>query len=488
MTHTASVAETGRLFKSSLWSVFSRWFVKLIGLVSTIFIIRLLMPEDYGIVMKAILVFGPLAMVSNIGFFESIIRIKNPTKEHYDTIFTANVILSFVLAIILYLTSPIFAYIFKEELLKVLLSILAIKILLTGFINPRIQDFLKDFEYSNDFKFLVYSKIINATVTLICCFYFRNYYGLIMGQTIGIIGTIIVSYCMINYKPAFSLKYIKDCADFSFPNMRAGVGDYVLMNMDRLLLSRFINNNILGFYNIAYELAEQFTTEVIYPLARGFFPIFADLEHDKEKLKATYLEGISFLMPVCLAIGLGLSFVAHPLIVTYAGEKWELSSDILKILAISSASQAFCLVNSSVLGATGKIKLRAKLTNSNVIVSIILILPFAIQGDIINVLLIKALISIIFVFINLLIITKSLEIKISDVVSRCLRPIMASICMIFLLKNIDITNPYLELFVMVTSGSVLFITVQFGMWIISGMPETIEYSVLKKLGVIRSHD
>jgi PST family polysaccharide transporter len=361
MTHqnVTQSQEPNRLFQGGLWSVISRWVVKFLGLISTLFIVRLLFPQDFGIVMKATLVFGPLAVLASVGFGQSLTLIKKPTKYHYDTAFTANIILVTGIAIFLNLISPLAAWVLKEDILKILLPILSIKIFLLGFINPRLQDLLREFQYVKDFQYLVYSKIVHIICVVICCFYFRNYYGLIVGQVFGELGAVVISYCIIRYKPSFSLKYIKDYIDFSVPNMRAGVGDYILMNIDRLLLSRFISNHILGFYNLAYELAEQFTTEVIYPLARAFFPVFADLEHDTEKLKSTYLSGISFLVPLCLGVGIGLSLIANPLILVYAGAKWLLTADLLSILAISAAAQSFCLVNASVLGATGRIKIRA---------------------------------------------------------------------------------------------------------------------------------
>jgi PST family polysaccharide transporter len=437
------------------------------------------MPQDFGIVLKGMLVFGPLAIFSNIGFSEFLIRIKDPNKKHYDTVLTANIILSIGVALALNIIAPIMALVLHEDTLRTILPILSLKVIIYGFINPRIQDLLKEFQYAKDFQYLVYSKLIHIVSVVSCCFYFRNYYGLIVGQTLGELGLVFCSYYIIHYKPAFSLKYIKDCIDFSLPNMRAGVGDYILMNIDRLLLLRFLTNKILGFYSLAYELAEQFITEIIYPLARAFFPVFADLENDSERLKKTYLQGISFLIPLCLGVGIGLSFVAKKLIFIYAGAKWEYTGDLLQLLALSSASQAFCLVNASVLGATGRIKIRAKLTMSNAIISAISMLPFAIQGDIIDVILVKVAVSFCFVFINLYVVFKSLNIPLNQIFSLSIRPTIASFGMVCVLLNISISNHYLELFSMIVIGCISYIALLFILWFLSGKPQSIEYSVLK---------
>jgi O-antigen/teichoic acid export membrane protein len=286
---------------------------------------------------------------------------------------------------------------------------------------------------------------------------------------------------MIHYKPAFSFKYIKEFCDFSFPNMRAGVGEYILMNLDRLLLVRYLSNTMLGFYNLAYELAEQFTTEVIYPLARGFFPVFSALENNKEKLKQTYLSSVSFLIPLCLAVGIGLSAIAEPLILIYAGDKWLQTIDLLNILALSAAAQAFCLVNATVLGATGRMKHRARLTTTNAIISTIIMLPFAINGDIMSVLMAKLGVTLGFVFINLWVVCQQLDITPKEIMSHFTRPIIAAIVMIITLNWINIHNPYWAFIVILMCGFISFIATQFTLWFLSGKPKTIEHTILQKV-------
>jgi lipopolysaccharide exporter len=476
--------EPNRLFQSGAWSITTRWFIKFLGLISTIFVVRLLIPQDFGIVMKATIIMGPFITCVGIGFSEAVLRIKAPTQKHYDSAFTANVILASIFALVLNIISPFASWLLKEPLLLFLLPILSIKILIFGLINPRIQDLLREFKYLDDFKYLVYSKIANVICIFFCCLYYKNYYGLIVGQTIGTFGTLILSYCIIHYRPRFSVQHIKEFIDFSVPNMSAGVGDYILMNMDRLLLSRFISNRILGFYNLAYELAEQFTTEVIYPLARAFFPVFAEQEHHKEKLKSTYLGAISFLIPLCLGIAIGLSLIAKPLILVYAGEKWLFTAQLLHFLAIAATSQAFCLVSASVLGATGYIKMRARLTNANAVISAIGIVPFAIHGDIFDVILVKTIVSVAFVGINLYVVCKVLKIHFSEIISIITRPIIACVGMVFVLLTIHMDNQYLELFSMVFIGLISYTVIQFGLWILIGKPKTIEHTILQKLKCI----
>jgi|GEM_PF-4304651 len=457
-----------RLLKGGLWAVAGRWSVKFLGLFSTLFVVRLLMPQDFGIIMKLTLVIAPASILVSIGFSETIIVTKNLTKKHYDTAFTLNIIVAACAAFLLNITAPMMALLFNEPLLKTLIPIFSIKILLLGLVNPKRLDFQRNFEYVKDFKFSVYHKLIHILSIVGCCFYFRNYYGLVYGQIGGAFAMVCVSYLMIGYRPSLSLKHSKAFIDFSVPNLSAGVGEYILMNLDRFLLVRFLNNTILGFYNLAYELAEQFTTEIIYPLAKGFFPAFSEIAQDNKQLKNSYLNCISFLIPLCLGVGVGLSMVAEPLIALYAGTKWMPSATLLNLLALSAAAQAFSLVSATILGATGKIKTRAMLVSSQAIISAIAMLPFVFEKNIQAVLIVKCIVSIIFVFINIASVCRYLSINLLDIAQHFIRPFFSAFIIYITLSYIDINHIILDLIAMVLMGVLSFVITHFSLWIIMG--------------------
>src|SRR5262245_40179117 len=80
------------------WMVAMRWAVRGIGLISTMILARLLTPQDFGLVAKAMLVIGMLEIMAETGQRLAIIRHNQPTRAHYDTAWTIGIIVNGTLA------------------------------------------------------------------------------------------------------------------------------------------------------------------------------------------------------------------------------------------------------------------------------------------------------------------------------------------------------------------------------------------------------
>src|ERR1044071_5208192 len=119
--------------KGSAWTVGVRWSARALGFVSTLFLARLLMPEDFGIVTIAMIVVGTVEIFNQTGQHLAIIRHPNPTREHYDSAWTIFIILSTVLGALVYLAAPVATLYFNEPRAIPVIQILALKTFITGF-------------------------------------------------------------------------------------------------------------------------------------------------------------------------------------------------------------------------------------------------------------------------------------------------------------------------------------------------------------------
>src|SRR6185295_10500620 len=97
----------GQMFRGSMWIIAVRWSDRLLGLVSTLILARLLSPADYGIVAIAGMIVGIVEVFSYTGQNSAIIRHPNPTREHYDSAWTVSLILGLGLGLIIWVLAPL---------------------------------------------------------------------------------------------------------------------------------------------------------------------------------------------------------------------------------------------------------------------------------------------------------------------------------------------------------------------------------------------
>ena len=71
-----------RMARGAVWMFAARWVDKLLGLVSTLVLARLLAPGDFGIVAISTAVIVLLEAVTNFSFDTALMQHRSPTREH----------------------------------------------------------------------------------------------------------------------------------------------------------------------------------------------------------------------------------------------------------------------------------------------------------------------------------------------------------------------------------------------------------------------
>src|SRR6476620_2988740 len=94
------------LVRGTLWMVASRWAIRMLGLISTLLLVRLLAPEDFGLVAMIMLAYGLLETISYAGVDLALLRETTVTRDHYDTAWTVQILQGCFIAALLVLAAP----------------------------------------------------------------------------------------------------------------------------------------------------------------------------------------------------------------------------------------------------------------------------------------------------------------------------------------------------------------------------------------------
>src|SRR6185503_346011 len=162
----AEIRADGRAMAiGSSWMVAMRWAVRGIGLISTMILARLLTPQDFGLVAKAMLVIGMLEIMAETGQRLAIIRHSQPTRGHYDTAWTIGLIVNGTLALAMFAAAPLAELVFHEPGAVPVVRILALRTLLNGLENIGTIDFRRNMQFGKDFQYNIITKLLSFAVT-----------------------------------------------------------------------------------------------------------------------------------------------------------------------------------------------------------------------------------------------------------------------------------------------------------------------------------
>jgi lipopolysaccharide exporter len=319
--------------KGALWMILARLGDRGLGLISTIILVRLLAPADFGLVAMATSVIAICELFGQVGLDVALIQNQGAARRHYDTAWTFSVILSAVTASVLLLVAVPAAQFYGEpRLLPIILS-LAVGSLISGFENIGIVAFRKDLRFNREFFFFFGKKLAGFVITVPLAVIFRSYWALIAGIIAGRLAGVCLSYCMQEYRPKWSLEARKELFHFSKWMV---ISNFVTVLNSRgadFIVGKVAGAHALGLFNVSYEMSNLPTSELIAPINRAVFPGYARKSADATALQQGYLNVISIIAAFGIPAAFGISATSKWLVPLLLGDQWVEGIPIVSILA-----------------------------------------------------------------------------------------------------------------------------------------------------------
>ncbi|MFK8015357.1 MAG: oligosaccharide flippase family protein, partial [Gammaproteobacteria bacterium] len=253
----------------AIWMVLMRLSIRFIGLISTLILLRLLSPGDFGLVAIVMAVVATIDLIRSFGFEIALIQDQDAGRDEYDTVWTMEVLMATLMGVIMALIAVPAARFYDEPRLTVLFLIIGAANFVHGFANVGIVDFRKQLMFAKEFRYNVAVKVIGFVTTISCAFVMRSYWALIIGTVVTKVAMLVLSYTMHEYRPRFSLKSLSKLFRFSKWIFLNNVGIVARMRGPDFMIGKFSGTTGLGVYAVAYEISNLATTELIAPINRA---------------------------------------------------------------------------------------------------------------------------------------------------------------------------------------------------------------------------
>ena len=491
MTDKQKKNQNQKFLDGALWMIAMRWLMRIIGLISTIILARLLTPADFGIVALALIVVGLLEILSWTAVDLALIREQDPTREHYDTAWTIQIIQGIVIAYALIYLAPYASIYFDEPLINNVIQLLALRTLITSFQNIAIVDFRKNLNFAADFRFNIYKKIFSFFIVVSLAFTLKSYWALVLGMLASALIEVIISYLMHSFRPKISLALTSEIWSFSQWILFSRIGYFLNQKTDQFIIGGESNTEAMGFYHMSTELATMPASEVVMPMRRAFFPNFSKVAHLPEEYKNSILKVIGIISILIFPVGVGVSAISEDFVLLVLGDQWRESIPVIQTLAFFSIASALSSSMELLLLVSG----RGDLSTIESWLQLVVLFPAvwyaAHYVGIYEVALVRTIVASTFVFLMMFFLTRATPVKFISLLGLIWRPALASIIMFFVVKVCHIydINIVIRLIMDITIGVISFFCSLLFLWLISGRVHGIERDLfLKILTLFRFHN
>lgn len=334
----------------------AQFLQRILGIVSMLFLARILTPNDFGIVSIATVVVFFVDSLSHLGAKQYVAQAQECDDDVVNTAWTLNFIFKAVAWLIFVLSvNWLTDFLDKREISNALYAISFI-LLLSSFINPGLWVLGRELDYRPQFILSTVSKFISVPVVLVLAYITESYWSMVTGTLLGYLITAVCSYFVCNYKPKLSLVNTRQQFAFSKWMLLRGWFGYARAEADSLVIAKFFNLDMVGVYGLFKNLAMMPLTIIVTPLTEPLLSSFS--KSNRESGVLAYQLNTSLLvalMVVCPIAGMMVSF-HQDMVLLLLGEKWQQHSLIFALLAPVIISLTLMSVISQLVLSKGKVK------------------------------------------------------------------------------------------------------------------------------------
>lgn len=462
----------------------SRWVMRLVGLISTVVLARLLVPEDFGVVAMAMIVVGLLESLSYAGVDLALIRQKETSRDYYDTAWTVQILQGLFVASVLVAISPLVAHYFGEPRVWAILQFCALVAVISGFQNIGVVAFRKELDFAKEFRFTLYGKLINLVFTITAAVLLKSYWALVAGMLAGVIVNVFISYRMHPYRPRLSLSRVSALWSFSQWLMISQIGGFLNQKTDAIVVGGIQGTHGIGNYHVANDLSTMPTSEFVMPMRRAMFPVLSSIKDDPVAFEAACRTSFAAVATVCLALSFGLAGVADEAIRLILGEKWGDAVPLVRWLALYGGFTSLVLILEMPLWVRGHTRLSAVRTW----VELALLVPLAwwattaygLEGAAI----VRTGVSVAAVLLMTYLVDRAQCIRAKTLALAVWRPFVAAAAMLSGLLAMGTVPQWpvaIVLLLKVVGGGAVFVAILMGLWLLAGRPQGFESDALGKV-------
>ena len=474
--------------RGAAWMVLFKMVDRVVGIVSTVVLARLLVPADFGLVAMAMSVIALLELASAFGFDVALIQRPSPTRADFDTAWTLNLTIAVgVAALTALLTLPTAEFYGDPRLVPVML-VLAAGWLIAGFENIGIVEFRRRMDFRSEFVFMASKRLIAFGIGLAAAIMMRSYWALVIGMISGRAAGVVLSYVMHSFRPRLSLQSAKELVRFSSGILAVNVLAAGLARVPHFFVGRLYGPQALGAYTIGSEFAYMPSNELIAPINRAVFPGYARLTDDTAKLHDAFLGVVAMIVLAVLPASVGIAVIAEPLVRVLLGAQWLATVPVIQVLALAGAIAAITSNNSSALMALGRTWLLPAILACRLAAMIAMMFLLAPRFGMIGVAYAEVAAYALSVMVGYPVLFRAMKISVGQYLAGFWRPTFASIVMGFcVLKTIEVvgtgagslqTVP--QLLSGVAVGVLVYALVVGVLWLASGRPQGAETFVLSR--------
>jgi O-antigen/teichoic acid export membrane protein len=358
MPITETPQDFGSRVKSAvIWRSGTQIVSQMLSWGTTLAVIHILNPADYGLFAMTTVVLAFLTFLSGYGFVSALIQTETVDQNRVRQAFGLLILLNGSLALFqLLVAAPLAATYYREPMVAELLRWQSLIYLSTPFIALPEALMTRELEFRKLAIVNLSTAIFGAVVSLTMALLDYGVWTLVV-TPIGMFwlrAILLVVLTRFRIIPNFDLRGSGDIWAFGL-TLLAGHGFWIIQSQsDIFIAGRHFDKHQLGLYSTALYVTQLFASKFVPPLNEVAFPAYSRLQNDRPAMLAGFLKAVRLIMLIACPVYVGMALAASPFVEFVMGAKWTEATPILQILALAMPALTLHILFGPAFNAIGK--------------------------------------------------------------------------------------------------------------------------------------
>jgi O-antigen/teichoic acid export membrane protein len=354
MTGGSLASRAERALKWSALTTVARFGLQLGAQVA---LARMLGPENFGVYGIGLTILTFAAFLAGGSFSWNLMLMPQVTSDDIRFSFTWQMLAGLLCAAAMFAAAPAIAIFFSNPQVEGMVQLLSLASLLMAASSPATCLLQRDL----NFRMLGLIQLASYAVGYLCvgvpmALYGYGAYALGTACVVQAAVTLVAAYAARPHpvRPLFSHAGGSEALGTGRTVFVTNVVNWLLGNIDRVLIGRVLNAHAVGLYSVAYNLASIPNVLLLSALQPAFLAAGAKLQDEPKRLAQGWLLGLACILVLVTPASIVMAMLSADLVRLLYGQAWMDSAWVLAVLFLCLPAWACFGLSAPVLWNTGR--------------------------------------------------------------------------------------------------------------------------------------
>jgi PST family polysaccharide transporter len=332
-----------------------------ITMIFDIILLRLLAPEDFGLLALATLLFNTTNLFTDMGMRQVVVQSQHDIKKVANYAFYIVMVFSVFANVVVVLLAEPLAQLFGggEPLVPIIIG-LSLIITIDGLWVVPEALLRRNLQFKQIALSQFISDMIGSILSIVLAYQGLGVWSLVIGSLTGKGLRAVMLWVFARpwswLRPqGWDREVMESILRFGFPTMGGGLLRYFATQWDTWYVGRALGVFSVSLYSRAFDLTTRVSDMLGSALfGQVLFPSYARMQEDRPRLARVYLKSTSFVLLLMVPISLGLLVIAPLLIPVLLGEQWREMIPIWQIFCVYGLTRPISTNSSPLFLAVGQ--------------------------------------------------------------------------------------------------------------------------------------